>query len=250
MKRRVAILAVVFVVSGIECARSAMPGDIADGRALIRAMHARYAGKWFAKLKIKQEVVHYRGGKPERREVWNELLDLPGKVRSTIGDAKDGNAEIYLHDTMYYFEKGQRVRERKAVHTVLLLGFDVYLQAPEKTIQTLTADGINLDAIRESTWKGRPVWVVGAREGDLTVPQFWIEKELLVVVRTIRKSVAGGLVDVELGGYVPCGQGWLATKLVFKRGGQPYASEKYLNYSNPDQIDPEVFNVKDFKTAP
>lgn len=222
-----------------------------NGQALIGAMHARYAGEWYAKLRIEQEVIHYRDdGQRERREVWNELLELPGKVHSSIGDAQDGNAEIYLFDTMYYFEKGKLAGERKAVHTVLLLGFDVYLQPPEMTIQTLSTDGMNLDVIREDAWKGRPVWVVGARAGDVATPQFWIEKERLVLVRTIRKSAAGNLVDVELGGYEPLGGGWIATALVFKRNGLPYISEKYLGYSVLDQIDPEVFNVKDFKPVP
>lgn len=224
--------------------------NIASGQALIRAMHARYSGKWFEKLRIEQEVIHYRDGQPERREIWIELLEFPGKVRSTICDTKDGNAEIYLHDAAYYFEGGKLARERKAVHTVLLLGFDVYVQPPEKTIQTLAADGMNLNVIREDAWKGQSVWVVGAREGDQTTPQFWIEKERLVLVRTVRKSAAGHLVDVELTGYEPLGGGWIATELVFKRGGLPYISEKYLNYSVPDRIDPEVFNVKQFKLIP
>ena len=230
--------------------RDARAEGFANGEALIRAMHARYVGKWYSKLRIEQEVIHYRDGQPERREIWNELLEFPGKVRSTIGDAKDGNAEIYLHDTAYYIENGKLARERKAVHTVLLLGFDVYVQPPEKTIQTVAADGMDLGVIREDSWKGQPVWVVGAREGDQTTPQFWIEKQRLVLVRTVRKSAAGPLVDVELGGYEPLGGGWIATALVFKRNGLPDVSERYLGYSVPDRIDPEVFNVKEFKLVP
>jgi hypothetical protein len=238
-----------FTCTGIA-SRDARAEGFASGEALIRTMHARYVGKWYSKLRIEQEVIHYRDGQPERREIWNELLEFPGKVRSTIGDSKDGNAEIYLHDTAYYIEDGKLARERKAVHTILLLGFDVYVQPPEKTIQTVAGDGMDLDVIREDSWKGQPVWVVGAREGDQTTPQFWIEKERLVLVRTIRKSAAGNLVDVELGGYEPLGGGWIATALVFKRNGLPYVSEKYLGYSVPDQIDPSAFSVQDFKLLP
>jgi hypothetical protein len=247
---KILIITTLTFACTVVASRDARAEGFVSGEALIRAMHARYVGKWYTKLRIEQEVIHYRDGKPERREIWNELLEFPGKVRSTIGDAKDGNAEVYLYDTMYYIENSQLARERKAVHTVLLLGFDVYVQPPEKTIQTVAADGMNLDAIREDTWKGQPVWVVGARSGDQTTPQFWIEKDRLVLVRTIRKSAAGSLVDVELGGYEPMGGGWIATELVFKRNGLPYVSEKYLSYSVPDYIDPEVFNIKEFKLAP
>jgi hypothetical protein len=250
MKRHIPLAAIFLLASVLMIWTGAQASDFADGRGLIRAMHSRYLGKWYEKLRIEQEVIHYRDGNPERRERWVELLDLPGKVCSTIGDARDGNTEIYLHDTAYYIEGGKLTRERKAVHTVLLLGFDVYLQPPEKTIQTLADNGVNLDLIREDTWKGRPAWVVGAREGDANTPQFWIEKERLVLVRTIRKSAAGPLVDVELDGYEPLGGGWIATALVFKRNGQPYVSEKYVGYSVPDHIDPEMFNVHALKTVP
>ena len=229
--------------------RAAHGEDVASGPDLVRAMHARYDGKWYARLKLKQEVTHYRDGKAERREIWNELLELPGKVRSTIGDAKDGNAEIYLYDTAYYIEHGKLVREVKAVHTVLLLGFDVYVQAPEKTIKTLESE-MNLGLIREDTWQGKSAWVVGAHEGDNTTPQFWVEKERLLLVRTVRKSAAGYLVDVELGGYEPLGGGWVATEFLFKREGQPYISEKYLSYSVPESIEPEVFDLKTYKALP
>ncbi len=247
--RNISFAAFLVLASGVMGLSAAHAADFADGQELIRAMHSRYQGKWYERLKIEQEVIYYRDGKPDRREVWTELLELPGKVRSSIGDAKDGNAEIYLHDTMYYIENGKLAREHKAVHTILLLGFDVYLQLPKKTIQALAADGVDLDLIREDNWKGQPVWVVGARAGDLNVPQFWIEKQRLVLVRTIRKSVAGPLVDVELDRYEPLGGGWIATALVFKRNGQPYVSEKYLGYSIPEHIDPEVFNVQNYKAG-
>ena len=49
----------------------------------------------------------------------------------------------------------------------------------------------------QDTWQGKPVWVVGAPEGDNTTPQFWIEKERLLLVRTVRRSVVGFLIDVD-----------------------------------------------------
>ncbi len=221
-----------------------------NGEALVRAMHARYVGKWYPRLKLEQDVTYYRDGKPERHEVWNELLELPGKVRSTIGDAKDGNAEIYVTDTVYYVEKGKVVRQKKAVHTVLLLGFDVYVHPPEKTIQTLESDGMNLGVIRADTWQGRPVWVVGAQSGDNTTPQFWIEQERLLLVRAVRKSASGFLVDVQIGGYEPLGGGWVATEFAFYRDGQPFITEKYRSYSVPESIDPATFDASSFKTLP
>jgi hypothetical protein len=69
---------------------------VADGRELITRMHERYREKWYRTFRIRQQVTRYREGAPAGQEVWTELISLPGRVRSTIGDAADGNCELYV----------------------------------------------------------------------------------------------------------------------------------------------------------
>jgi cyclase len=43
--------------------------------------------------------------------------------------------------------------------------------------------GFDLATVHDDSWEGRPVYVVGARAGDLRTRQFWVDKERLVFVR-------------------------------------------------------------------
>jgi len=218
-----------------------------NGRELVHAMFQRYEGKWYRNLRLVQKVKVFQGGKLDREEVWTETIQLPGKVRSEIGAAADGNAEIYVGGIYHWFRKGELVRKASYAHTVLLLGFDVYCQPPETTLARLQEVQIDLERIHETTWKGRPVYVVGAAKGDETSNQFWVDQEHLYYVREIRR-VGQNLREVELGKYERLGGGWIATKLVFKRNGEVSATEEYLTYGLLDQIPPETFDVKALKS--
>jgi hypothetical protein len=221
--------------------------QITDGEKLIKAMYGKYKGKWYDKLKIVQKVTFYRNGEEQGSQIWSELLDLPGKVCSNIGPAENGNTEIYLDGQFHRFQNGKLVNSQKAPHPVLWLGFDVYLQAPERTIAMLKEVPFDLSKIHETIWQQRPVFVVGADKDDFTSNQFWIDKEHLYFVRTITSSSRGALIDIEMNKIVKLRGGWIATQLIFKRNGDVVLKEDYQEYSVLDKIDPAVFDVKNFK---
>jgi len=221
--------------------------QITDGKQLINAMYEKYKGKWYDKLKIVQRVTYYRNGEEQGSQIWTEFLDLPGKVRSNIGPSEDGNAEIYLHGEFHRFQNGKRVGGQKAPHPVLCLGFDVYLQEPEKSIAMLKEVPYDLSKIHETVWQERPVYVVGADKDDFEPNQFWIDKEHLYFVRTIFKSPRGTLLDIEMNKIVKLGEGWIATQLIFKRSGEIILREDYQENPILDKVDPAVFDVENFK---
>ncbi len=221
--------------------------QINDGEELIKAIYEKYKGKWYDKLKIVQKVTFYRNGEEQGSQIWTEFLDLPGKVRSNIGPSEDGNAEIYLHGEFHRFQDGKRVGGQKAPHPVLCLGFDVYLQEPEKSIAMLKEVPYDLSKIHETVWQERPVYVVGADKDDFEPNQFWIDKEHLYFVRTIFKSPRGTLLDIEMNKIVRLGGGWIATQLIFKRDGQIILREDYQENPILDKVDPAVFDIENFK---
>jgi hypothetical protein len=184
----------------------------------------------------------------ERTETWNEVLELPGKVRSNIGQVEDGNCEIFINGTYYWFRDGKLMQKRETQHVVLLLGFDVYLQDPKTTLSLLEEAEFDLNVIHETIWNDRPVYVVGAEKGDENTNQFWVDKEHLYFVRHIKASPKGNLIDVELRGFEKLEGGWIATEIVFKRNGEVILAEEYLDYGVPEEIDPDVFNVEELKT--
>jgi hypothetical protein len=221
--------------------------QITDGEELIKAMYEKYKGKWYDKLKIVQKVTFYRNGEEQGSQIWTEFLDLPGKVRSNIGPSEEGNAEIYLHGEFHRFQNGKRVGGQKAPHPVLCLGFDVYLQEPEKSIAMLKEVPYDLSKIHQTVWQERPVYVVGADKDDFKPNQFWIDKEHLYFVRTIFKSPRGTLLDIEMNKIVKLGEGWIATQLIFKRSGEIILREDYQENPILDKVDPAVFDVENFK---
>ena len=226
-----------------------VPGSGAplDGRELVRAMHARYAGRWYRDFMLVQDVTRYREGGAESRERVTEYLSLPGRVRAITGPIEDGNAEVYARRAFHVYEKGRRVRTLEAVHGVLVLGFDAYVQEPERTIAQLEALGVDLGRLRDSEWKGRPAWVVGAGEGDGTTPQFWVEKERLLCTRVVSKRPSGVVVDVEMGRFERLGDGWIAAELLFRRDGRLALREDYVSFRLVETMDPSLFDTEPLK---
>lgn len=224
------------------------PRPPVDGRDLVKAMHARYAGRWCRDFMLVQDVTRYRDGQEDGRERVTEYLSLPGRVRAITGPIEDGKAEIYDGTTFHVYEKGRLTRKVEYVHGVLHLGFDVYVQEPERTAAQLEALGIDLGRLREAEWKGRPAWVVGAAAGDETTPQFWVEKERLLCTRVVWKRPTGVL-DVEMGRFEPLGEGSIAAELVFNRDGRPVVREDYASFRLVDRMDPALFDTATLKTS-
>jgi hypothetical protein len=224
------------------------PKEEADGRALVKAMHARYADRWYRDLMLVQDVTYYEDGREVRQERMTEYISLPGRVRAIIGEIEDGNADIYVDGAFHRFEGGEPAGRLATVHGVLVTGFDVYAQPPERTLAQLEELGVDLGRIAESTWNGRPVWVVGADPGDHETPQLWVEKDRLLCVRVVGRRPYGVL-DIEMGGYEPLGEGWIATELVFKRNGALALREDYVEFRTLDSIDPALFDVAELNTT-
>jgi hypothetical protein len=71
----------------LTLALAAMPADsIRTGEDVIRAMHARYAGKWYENLVLIQAVTYFdiESGALDSARMWYESIVLPGTVRSDI----------------------------------------------------------------------------------------------------------------------------------------------------------------------
>jgi hypothetical protein len=125
------------------------------------------------------------------------------------------NAFIYLGDSAIVFQGGKRVAAHQDRNLLMTLGFDVYGQAPETTMKQLEAQSIDLKKIREDTWNGTRVWVVGADKGDTTTNQFWIEQKRLLFVRLIeahksQKNPSGppNILDITFENYQPLAKTW------------------------------------------
>ena len=215
---------------------------IATGRDAVNAMHAKYADVWYERLRVRQKVVfHDPAGEPQREEIWTELIELPGKVRSIVGEEADGNGEIYVNGAFHIIRDGRVVRHAQRPHPVLLIGYDIYRQEPDETIQMLGEAGFDLTRLHETEWGGRPTYVIGAAEGEETGNQFWIDAERLLCSRIITTSPGGIVYDIRFTKYEPFAGAWLCTELIFRRNGKLMLSEYDLEHGIPESIDPAAF---------
>lgn len=217
--------------------------EILTGEDLVRAMHDRYEARWYEYLHIEQKVTFYNDGSVNREEVWNEYLHIPGNVRSVTEPAEDGNFEIFTRDSQFVVRENQLTYSRRVIHTLLLLGFDVYRQPPESTISRLKEAKIDLSRLYESTSEGRPVYVVGAVRGDELTNQFWVDKEHLTFVREKKLTDTGDRWDIVVGGYQQLGEGWIGTQISFTRNDELLVKEEYLKYAILDKGDPSWFVI-------
>lgn len=135
--------------------------EIRNGDALLRAMHERYEHNWYQTLTFTQKSTTIKPDGTTQSEIWHEALMLPGKLRIDIGPLSEGNGIIFAADTVTSFKDGKQVSSRPLVHMLLVLGFDVYGQPPEKTIDQVKQQGFDLTKLHEDTWQGEPVYVVG-----------------------------------------------------------------------------------------
>jgi len=164
--------------------------EIASGDGLVRAMHDRYVKSWYQTLTFTQKSTTYNPDGTTKVETWYEAALLPGKLRIDIGPPADGRAYLMVDGNATIFQQGKEVKTRSQVNMLLVLGFDVYKQAPETTEEIIRAEKYDLSKFHEESWEGRTVYVVGADKGDLKSPQFWVDKERLLFVRLIQPARA------------------------------------------------------------
>ena len=95
-------------------------------------------------------------------------------------------------------------------------------------IEKLKGLKFDLSIFREDNWQGRPVYVVGARQGDLHSPQFWIDRKNLYFVRMIRPAGKDGAQtqETQFNKYQKLGGGWMSPEVIFSAPTQDdlYAS--------------------------
>ena len=153
---------------------------IRNGEDLLRAMHERYKDSWYQTVTFTQKSTTYKQDGTSTAETWYEAALLPGRLRIDIGPASDGKGYIFSDGNVSVIEDNRVVSSVKSINMLLVLGFDVYRQVPEATINVVKGEGYDLSKLREDSWDGKPAYVAGAEKGDLKSKQFWIAKDTLL----------------------------------------------------------------------
>ncbi|MBV9774611.1 MAG: hypothetical protein JO040_11710 [Gemmatimonadetes bacterium] len=224
---------------------------VTDAESLVRAMHDRYAGRWYRTLTFTQTTSRRLPNDSVSSETWLEWASIPGSLRIQMGAASEGRGALFTNDSTYSIQHGAVVRRVGSRNPLMLLGFDIYAQSPERSLAMLREEGFPLAPVRVDSWQGRPAYVLGGAPGDLHSKQLWFDQERLLFVRMIEPDPRDGTKTVEtrFNRYEPAGKGWIATEVEVVREGRRMFWEEYTNVRVDVPLNPVLFQPERWSEA-
>ena len=221
-----------------------------DGREVVRAMHDRYAGRWYTQLSFTQHNTATDTAGRETHSIWREYMAVPGKLRIDFLPADSGGGVLFRGDSEYVFAHDTLARALPFVHPLMVLGFDVYVEPAETTLAKLQRLGFDLSVVHEDRWEGRPVYVVGAAAGDARRLQFWVDRERLVFVRMLQpgRRDTTRVAETRFEDYRSAGPAWVSARVDFLQDGRPVWREEYVDIRTAVPLDPALFDPRRFRS--
>ncbi len=230
----------------------AFAAKIKNGEQLVAAMHKKYEKKWYKTLTFVQKNTQYKPDGTTQNSIWYEAMSAPGKLRVDFDPLDKGDGIMFADGMQHSFKDGKLGRSAPLVHPLMVLGFDVYMQPVEKTVSQLKELKIDLSLLREDTWQGRPVYVVGAKEGDLRSAQFWIDKKNLYFVKLIQTvgKNQDHVQETQFNKYQQVkGGGWVSPEVIFIVDGKTSFMEEYSDIQTDVALDAKLFDTENWMTA-
>ena len=216
-------------------------------------MRAAYVGKWFKTVTFVQQTTQTRKGVTDT-STWYEALKSPDRLRIDFGDPKDGNGVLYTADSLYVVRGAKVTRSVATGNPFLPFVAGVYDQPIETTLRQISAYKFDLSKLYATTWEGRPTYVAGSQSAsDATSPQFWIDRERLIVVRMIvplNPATPADVADIRLEDYKPVAGGWLAVRVEIMHGGQVIQKEQYSDWRGNVALPGEFFVAEKWSDVP
>ena len=233
--------------------RTASTARVTSGSGLIKAMHDRYDGKYLRTISFLQNNTSYTPTGQERKSQWYEHIEVPGKLRIAFLPAAQKSGLVLVDNRIATFDNGIRVDFRPNINPLLLLTTDVYV-APIATI-TRDLDSLQVDTeiIRSDDWQGQPVYVVGAKAGDTTSNQFWVDKDNLRLVRFIQSSKSGTrtvVSDTRVQNYKEIEGFDIPTEFLVIRNGKPVWREQYADVRINEEFPAGTFDQARWNDIP
>jgi outer membrane lipoprotein-sorting protein len=217
-------------------------------------MRAKYLGKWFKTVTFSQQTIQTRPTGVVDTSTWYEALKSPDRLRIDFGDPKNGNGVIYTADSLYVVRSDTIARTVASGNPFLPFVAGVYAQPLDTTLRQIGVYKFDLNKVYTTTWEGRPVEVAGAQAASDTLsPQFWVDKERLVVVRmlvALNPSAPTDVADIRLEDYRPVAGGWLAVRVAIMRGGKVIQKEEYADWRGNVDLPDDFFVAQQWGKVP
>ncbi len=228
----------------IVIAPATYAAKIRTTEGLVSAMQKKYAKSWYRTATFVQKTTDYDKDGNKKVSTWYEAFSVPGSLRIDFTPIKDGNGILFTDRKIFSFKDGKQESSRPYVHPLMILGFDIYKLPAAEVIETLKGLRFDLSILREDTRQGRPVYVVGAKAGDLHSPQFWIDQKNPYFVRMLRPAGKDGTQtqEAQFNKYQRLRGGWMAPEVIFKIDDQIRTSEEYSEIRADPMLDSRLFD--------
>lgn len=217
---------------------------VTDAESLVRAMHARWNDQWYSSLTFTQTTTRVLPNDSVTVEEWREWGGIPGRLRIEMGPRELGRTVIYNRDSTFVLDQNRVVRRVDRWNDLMILGFDVYKQPPERTLEQLRRAGYDLSRFHVDSLDGVPVYVVGAARGDTTTKQFAIEADRLLFIRIVDPipNQPGKTQQIWFRRYEPAGQAWIAPEVEVLVDGRRVFHETYSDIRIGAPVDERLFD--------
>lgn len=245
MTRTFRVLTALAALGLAGCATAAQSGpSITSTESLVQAMHDRYAASWYQTLSFTQATTVVMPDSTHT-EIWREWAAIPGRLRIEMGEPAEGRVAIFARDSAYSLQHGRVVHRSDRMNPLMTVGFDVYRQAPERTMDQLRRQGFDVSRFHRDTLEGTPVYVIGAERGDTTSKQVAIEAERLLFMRLLDPSPnqPGVMEHIWFRRYEPLQGGWIAPEVEILVGGRRVFHEVYSDIRANDALDAGMFAI-------
>jgi hypothetical protein len=226
---------------------------LATGSAVVKAMHDLYGGKFLRTMSFLQNNTAYTTTGEEQHSQWYVHLEVPGKLRIAFLPASQRSGLVQVDDKVASFDNGIRVDFRPSVNPVLLLTADVYAAPVPTIMRGLDSLTVDTELTRTDEWEGRPVYVIGAKAGDSTSNQMWIDADKLLLLRFIQRGKSGErpvISDRRVGGYKEIQGYQIPTEFLLIRNGRPVWREQYANVRVNEELPAGTFDQALWKDIP
>jgi hypothetical protein len=224
--------------------------SVTDGESLIRAMHAKYSGRWPKTLTYNQTTTLVSQSGQNSDQMWYVAMSAPGMQRIDYVNPDLGNGMLIRSDSTYLFQNGRQVRTATGWNDLLILTQDVYHQSPEVTISILRSLGYQLSRMQSRSFDGRTAYVVGAASAtDSASRQFWVERDRLILVRIREKRGENQFSDIRIGDFIKAGEALIARQTYQLQNGVPRLHQQIAGVKADAPLDPALFEPKQWSSV-
>lgn len=246
MRYFISLLVLIFII-----APATLAAKITTTEDLVQALQKKYAKSWYKTATFVQKTTNIDKDGNRKVEIWYEAMSVPGSLRIDYTPVKEGNGILFTNGQIYSFKNGKVENNRPFVHPLMILGFDMYRLRQADVLEKLKGLKFDLSIFREDTWQGRPVYVVGAKAGDLHSPQFWIDQKNLYFVRMLRPAGRDGAQtqEAQFNKYQKLGGGWMSPEVIFIVDGKTVTTEEYSEMKADMPLDNKLFDPQYFATV-